>query len=53
MVSTAGLATDCLGQGVTKTDADAPGVTFILDARGSNSNRNATGADPDDCWSAR
>ncbi|WP_341865833.1 PilW family protein [Paraburkholderia steynii] len=27
--STAGLATDCLGQGVTKTDADAPGVSVV------------------------
>lgn len=27
--STAGLATDCLGQGVTKTDADAPGVPIV------------------------
>ncbi|CAD6541459.1 hypothetical protein LMG24235_03645 [Paraburkholderia sabiae] len=27
--STAGLATDCLGQGVAKTDADAPGVPIV------------------------
>ena len=27
--------------------------TFILDATGSKSNRNASGADPDECWSAR
>ena len=27
--------------------------TFILDATGSKSNRNAASADPDDCWSAR
>ncbi|WP_109482388.1 PilW family protein [Paraburkholderia sp. C35] len=28
-LSTAGLATDCLGQGVTKADADAPGVAIV------------------------
>ncbi|MEM5364659.1 PilW family protein [Paraburkholderia azotifigens] len=27
--STAGLATDCLGQGVMKTDSDAPGVPIV------------------------
>jgi type IV pilus assembly protein PilW len=27
--ATTGLATDCLGQGITKTDADAPGVTVV------------------------
>ncbi|MBN3753813.1 type IV pillus assembly protein [Paraburkholderia sp. Tr-20389] len=27
--STTGLATDCLGQGVTKTDADAPGAPVV------------------------
>lgn len=27
--SAAGLATDCLGQGVTKTDTSAPGVTIV------------------------
>ncbi|AUT60357.1 type IV pillus assembly protein [Paraburkholderia terrae] len=27
--SIAGLATDCLGQGVAKTDADAPGVSVV------------------------
>jgi type IV pilus assembly protein PilW len=27
--SAAGLATDCLGQGVTKTDADMPGVSIV------------------------
>ena len=27
--STAGLTTDCLGQGIAKTDADAPGVSVV------------------------
>ncbi|MBP0593096.1 prepilin-type N-terminal cleavage/methylation domain-containing protein [Paraburkholderia sp. LEh10] len=27
--------------------------TFILDATGLRNNRGATGADPDECWSAR
>jgi type IV pilus assembly protein PilE len=27
--------------------------TFILDATGLKTNRNPTGADADDCWSAR